>query len=280
MNDDCIIKFKETKSLNCFSTKEIKEKVDEYLYNNDLKENEKNIQMLISDLLNDSRKSINLLGRKAQNYIESRKVEIKRVQEMYNFDRQFGEDIYIAGVDEVGRGPLAGPICAASVILKLNFHDDRDLILGIKDSKKLSHKQREELSLIIKEKSLCYNIAIIQHDMIDSKGISWCNNEVLKKAVINSEMLPQLALSDGFAIRNLSIDNKFFIKGDSKSASIACASIIAKVYRDKIMAEYSKIYPEYGFDRNSGYGTKEHMDAIKKYGPCEIHRRSFITRIL
>jgi ribonuclease HII len=278
MRNDFIIKIREADSLKDYSVMEIKENVNEYLRSCDL--NEINTKKIVFALLNDNRKSINLLGKKVEISIENRNAEVKRVQEMYNFDRQFGENIYIAGVDEVGRGPLAGPICAASVILKLNSHEDKDLILGIKDSKKLSSKQREELSTKIKERSICYNIAVIQHDMIDLKGISWCNNEVLKKAVLNSELLPQLALSDGFAIKSLSIDNKFFVKGDSKSASIACASIIAKVYRDKIMAEYSKIYPEYGFDRNSGYGTKEHIEAIKKYGPCKIHRRSFITKIL
>lgn len=278
MNNDFIMKIKEPDSLSDYSAKEIKEEVNEYLHSCDL--NEINISEIVYALLNDNRKSINLMGKRVQSFIENRNAEVKRVQKLYNFDRQLGENMYIAGVDEVGRGPLAGPICAASVILRLNSHEDNDLILGIKDSKKLSHKQREELSAIIKEKSVCYSIAAIEQNMIDSKGISWCNNEVLKKAVLNGELLPQLALSDGFPIKSLSIDNKFFIKGDSKSASIACASIIAKVYRDKIMAEYSKIYPEYGFDRNSGYGTKEHIEAIKKYGPCKIHRRSFITKIL
>ena len=278
MRNDIIIKIKEASSLKEYSVKEIKENVNEYLFSCDL--NEIDTKEFVFALLNDNRKSINMLGKKVEKYIENRNAEIKRVRKMYNFDRQFGEDIYISGADEVGRGPLAGPICAASVILKLDSHQDKDMILGINDSKKLSPKQREELSIKIKERSICYNITVIQHDMIDLKGISWCNNEVLKKAVLNGELLPQLALSDGFAIKSLSIDNKFFIKGDSKSASIACASIIAKVYRDKIMAEYSKIYPEYGFDRNSGYGTKEHIEAIKKYGPCKIHRRSFITKIL
>lgn len=278
MRNDFIIKIREADSLKDYSVMEIKENVNEFLLSYDL--NEINTEKLVFSLLNDNRKSINLLGKKVEISIKNRNAEVKRVQEMYNFDRQFGENIYIAGVDEVGRGPLAGPICAASVILKLNSHQDEDLILGIKDSKKLSSKQREELSIKIKERSICYNIAVIQHDMIDLKGITWSNNEVLKKAVLNGELLPQLALSDGFPIKSLSIDNKFFVKGDSKSASIACASIIAKVYRDKIMAEYSKIYPEYGFDRNSGYGTKEHIEAIKKYGPCKIHRRSFITKIL
>lgn len=280
MEDDFINKIEEIKDVYNYSTKTVKEKVDEYLCNSFSNEDTGHTKILISVLLNDSRKSINLLGKKVKSYFENRNAEIKRVQEMYNFDRQFGEKIYIAGVDEVGRGPLAGPICAASVILELNSHDDGDLILGIRDSKKLSAKQREELSTIIKEKSICYNISLIPHNLIDLKGIAWCNNEVLKKAVIDSELLPQVALSDGYPIKKLTIENKFFIKGDSKSASIACASIIAKVYRDKIMAEYSKIYPQYGFERNSGYGTKEHIDAIKKYGPCQIHRRSFITKIL
>jgi ribonuclease HII len=230
-------------------------------------------------LKKDERKTLQSLSEVVNRFIDSREKEISRVKTMYDFDKDFKNYVYIAGVDEVGRGPLAGPIVAASVILDLNYKSDKDLILGIKDSKKLTEKTREKLDVIIKEKALSYNIFEISNDEIDTKGIAWCNNEVLKKAVTGLSVEPSLALSDGYAIKNCPIENDFVIKGDVKSASIACASIIAKVYRDNLMKEYNSIYPHYGFDKNSGYGTKEHIEAIKKYGYSKIHRTSFLKNI-
>jgi ribonuclease HII len=180
----------------------------------------------------------------------------------------------------VGRGPLAGPIVAASVILNLNYLHDRDLILGIKDSKKLSAKAREHLSDIIKSCAVSYSISELDNGSIDNYGISWCNNEVFKIAVSNLKVNPSLILSDGYAIKNISIRNEFVIKGDEKSASIACASIIAKVYRDNLMKQYAEVYPQYGFGENAGYGTEYHIEALKKYGPCKIHRMCFLKNIL
>lgn len=231
-------------------------------------------------LMMDERKTVQKLSEAVNKFLESREKEIARVKTMYDFDKHFKNYEYIAGVDEVGRGPLAGPIVAASVILKLDYKNDKDLILGIKDSKKLTEKSREQLDRIIKEKALSYNIFEIGNDEIDTKGIAWCNNEVLKKAVAGLNIEPALVLSDGYPIKNCDIDNEFVIKGDIKSASIACASIIAKVYRDNLMKEYHKVYPNYGFDRNVGYGTKDHIEAIKKYGYTKIHRMSFLKNIL
>lgn len=231
-------------------------------------------------LKKDNRKGVQELAFKVYKLVESRNREIMRVKSMYDFDRKYLKSHYIAGVDEVGRGPLAGPIVAASVILNLNSLNDRDLILGIKDSKKLSSKTREELSLIIKDKSVSYNIALLDNECIDSNGISWCNNMVFKMAVSGLDTSPDLVISDGYKIRDFNLKNDFVIKGDEKSASIACASIIAKVYRDNLMAEYAKVYPQYGFEMNAGYGTKEHIDAIKKYGICKIHRRCFLNNII
>jgi ribonuclease HII len=199
---------------------------------------------------------------------------------MYAFDMQFGEVSPIAGVDEVGRGPLAGPIVGAAVVLNYKILNDEELLLGIKDSKKLSAAKREELSEVIKKKALYYHIFSMDSEQIDEKGIAFCNNEVLKQACLKLPITPQLVLSDGYPIRNYEGNNKYVIKGDSKSASIACASIIAKVYRDAVMRDYAEKYPQYGFDSNVGYGTKEHVDSILEFGITPIHRRSFLKKII
>ncbi|AYD40051.1 ribonuclease HII [Clostridium fermenticellae] len=235
---------------------------------------------VIKILSGDQRKNVIKLSESLSKFIYKMDQEINRVKSMYEFDRKFSKCIFIAGTDEVGRGPLAGPIVAASVILNLNYKSDKDLILGIKDSKKLSASVREKLSKVIKSKALDFNIALINNTKIDERGISWCNNEVLRKAADGLKIQPDLVLSDGYAVKNLNIDNEFIIKGDAKSASIACASIIAKVYRDNLMREYSKEYPNYRFENNSGYGTKEHIEAIRKYGVCKIHRRYFLKNII
>lgn len=235
---------------------------------------------IIDYLNNDSRKNIINLGEGLRRFIDKKENELIRVRGMYDFDKSFGKYIYVAGVDEVGRGPLAGPIAAAAVVLKLNYDEDKELILGIKDSKKLSPKNREMLSKIIQEKAISYNIALLNSSEIDDKGIAWCNNEVLRRAVLGLKVSPDIVLSDGYAVKNLNIHNEFIIKGDAKSASIACASIIAKVYRDNLMKEYSNMYNHYGFENNAGYGTEEHIHAIRKFGTCRIHRISFLRNII
>lgn len=242
--------------------------------------NDEMILNIVNVLNTDKRKNIKNLSKSLSNFMLKTRKEINRVEKMYKFDKSFGNCIYTAGVDEVGRGPLAGPIAAGAVVFDLNYKDQRELAFGIKDSKKLSAKKREEISEVIKEKALSYNIAIINNKEIDERGISWCNNEVLKRAVKGLKIPVNLVLSDGYAVKNLDIDNEFIIKGDSKSASIAAGSIIAKVYRDNLMKEYAKNYPQYNFSNNSGYGTKEHIAAIKKYGICKLHRLSFLKNIL
>lgn len=231
-------------------------------------------------LKKDERKNIQALSEKILRNVEKKKEELERTKRLYEFDKKFGKFSYIAGVDEVGRGPLAGPIVAAAVILNLNYGDEKDLILKINDSKKLSPKLREELADKIKSKAVSYNIAVIDNDEIDKKGIAWCNNEVFVRACENLSIKPELVLSDGYAIKNFNMYNEFVIKGDTKSANIAAASIIAKVYRDKLMEELAKVYPNYGFENHVGYGTEEHISAIKKYGICKIHRKSFLKNIL
>lgn len=235
---------------------------------------------LANILETDSRKNVQSLAHKLINFLNLRVKEIERVKSMYSFDNSYIKTGFVSGVDEVGRGPLAGPIVAGAVILPLDYKSDKDLLLGIKDSKKLSSKLREELCEIIKAKAIAYSIAELENTSIDSKGIAFCNNEIFKMAVSSLMHKPSLVLSDGYPIKNINIKNNFVIKGDEKSASIACASIIAKVYRDNLMKNYSKLYPSYGFEENMGYGTKTHIDALKIYGPCEIHRMCFLNNIL
>lgn len=264
-------------NLNDLKYKEIKDIVDnvdiDKLYNED------EVLELIAKLLADSRKNVISLGEKLKRNRQKVLDEIYRVKGMYQFDKSFGNYRYIAGVDEVGRGPLAGPIVACAVILDLEAIDE-DLILGLNDSKKISEKKREELASIIKEKALCYHIAQCSSDEIDNKGIAFANNNIFLEACNSLEITPELVLSDGYLVKNIKLENKSVIKGDAKSAAIAAASIVAKVYRDNIMKEYAKNYPEYHFEDNVGYGTGKHVEALKKFGPCKIHRKSFLTKIL
>lgn len=258
----------------------VKEYVLNFQNNNDIRTSKLKFMELIKMLNDDSRKNVNKLGEKLEKIIIAYEAEVNRVKDMYIFDKNFGDFKYIAGVDEVGRGPLAGPIVSAAVILNLNYMDDRELMLYINDSKKLSPEKRKYLSEIIKSKAVSYNISVIDNKEIDEKGIGWCNQEVFRRACYGLDKKPDLVLSDGYLIKEFDIENKSVIKGDTKSASIACASILAKVYRDKIMEDYHQHYPEYKFCRNVGYGTEEHVQAIKRIGITEIHRKSFLTNIL
>lgn len=243
----------------------------------DLK-NEIVIKEIVGILSADERKNIKALSRKIENKFSKLKDEFSRVNSMYDFDKSFGDFKYVVGVDEVGRGPLAGPIVAAAVILDLHSLDD--IILGIKDSKALNNERREELSKIIKEKAIAYSIAECSNKEIDEKGIAYCNNRIFLDACRKLPVTPEIVLSDGYPVRNIEFLNKAVIKGDAKSASIACASIIAKVYRDNIMNDYHNTYTQYDFKQNAGYGTKSHIEAIQQYGPSEIHRMSFLNNIL
>jgi len=261
------------------SYKEIKE----YLLNIESSENvfsHGDKRSLSNMLMLDNRKTVQKLGISISKILELKVKEIQRVRKMYEFDKSFGSYKYIAGVDEVGRGPLAGPIVAAAVVLNLDLTTDEDLILRVNDSKKLSSVCRKELSLIIKEKAIAYKIIAIDNKDIDEKGIAWCNNQVFLECCAGLTVKPDLVLSDGYKIKKYSGLNEFVIKGDTLSINIACASIIAKVYRDELMQKYHHDYPSYGFDRNVGYGTQEHVNAIKEHGMIPIHRRSFLKNIL
>ncbi|MCH1963340.1 ribonuclease HII [Clostridium perfringens] len=262
-------------NLNSYSFKVVSDLVKELEINRD---NKAQIKELADLLKEDKRKNVSSLGNRLEKNLNNLIKEEERVKNMYLFDKSFGDYKYVAGVDEVGRGPLAGPIVSAAVILDSSDLDD--IILYINDSKKLSEHKREELSEIIKEKALSYSISMCDSKEIDEKGIGYCNNEVFIKACEGLSIKPDLVLSDGYLIKNFNGENKHVIKGDTKSACIACASIIAKVYRDNIMKEYHKKYPQYDFEKNVGYGTKTHVDALKEVGPTEIHRMSFLKNIL
>ncbi|WP_160690247.1 ribonuclease HII [Clostridium sp. C2-6-12] len=227
----------------------------------------------------DKRKNVLALKTKIQKELDLYLNEVKRVRKMYEFDKSFGEYKYVAGVDEVGRGPLAGPIVACAVILDLNVLDE-ELILYLNDSKKVKEEKRIELSHIIKEKALSYHISVSSNEEIDEKGIAFSNNKVFLDSCNSLDVKPDLVLSDGYLVKNIKIENKSVIKGDTKSACIAAASIVAKVYRDNIMKEYAKKYPHYDFENNVGYGTSKHIEALKEHGKCEIHRNSFLTKLL
>lgn len=181
----------------------------------------------------------------------------------------------VCGVDEAGRGPLAGPVCAAAVILPENT-----IIEGVNDSKKLSEKKREALFDVIKEQALSYSIAFASVEEIEDINILNATMLAMKRAVEGLDVKADYAMIDGNRLPDLSIDSEFIIKGDAKSMSIACASILAKVSRDRLLYKYAEEYPEYLFDKHKGYGTKVHVEAIKKYGPCPYHRLSFLKKIL
>ena len=240
-----------------------------------------NIEFLcfLKSLSQDERVGAKVLMNRFKNFEKKNEEETNRVKEMYDLDRSF-KVVHLAGADEVGRGPLAGPIVAAAVILESNLSPKNDLILGLKDSKKLSSGCREELSKIIKEKAISYHIASINNSEIDIYGIQRCNVEVLKRAILGLKPAPDYAISDGYAVKDLIMPTSNIVKGDVYSAAIAAASIIAKVYRDNLMLEYSKIYPQYNFECNMGYGTKEHIAALTIYGPTSLHRKSFIKNFI
>ncbi len=176
---------------------------------------------------------------------------------------------YVCGIDEVGRGPLAGPVVCASVIMGEN------IVEGVDDSKKLSAKKREKLYDEIIKNAVAYSICQIESDEIDQINILNATKKCMKQCVETLSIKPDIVLVDAVKL-DIDIETEAIIKGDLKSYTIGCASILAKVYRDRLMAEYSKIYSGYGFERNSGYGTKEHISKIKEIGPCKLHRKTFI----
>ena len=198
--------------------------------------------------------------------------ERARTEAMKEYEHKYENEFrFIAGIDEVGRGPFAGPVYAAAVILPRD-----EEILYLNDSKKLSEKKREELYDVIMEKAVAVGIGTRDNNRIDEINILQATFEAMRDAVANLKIKPDLLLNDAVIIPMIDIEQVKIIKGDAKSISIAAASIVAKVTRDRYMVELDKVYPGYGFAKNKGYGTAEHIKALKEMGPTPVHRRSFI----
>lgn len=197
--------------------------------------------------------------------------ELARLAAMREYEDTYAACTYICGIDEAGRGPLVGPVVAAAAVLPKDCQ-----ILYLNDSKKLSEKKRDLLFDEIKEKAVTYGVGIVSPQVIDEINILQATYEAMRQAISQLKVTPEILLNDAVTIPGVDIMQVPIIKGDAKSVSIAAASILAKVTRDRMMAEYDQIYPEYGFAKHKGYGTAAHIAALKEYGPCPIHRRTFI----
>lgn len=201
--------------------------------------------------------------------------ELARLDGMLEYERQYNWASCICGIDEAGRGPLAGPVVAGAVILPKDCR-----ILYLNDSKKLSEKRREELFLEIQDKAVAWSVGIVGTDRIDDINILQATYEAMRQAVGKLPLEPQVLLNDAVEIPGLAMKQVKIIHGDAKSLSIAAASVMAKVTRDHMMAEYDTLFPEYGFGKHKGYGTAAHIQALKDHGPCPIHRRTFIGKFV
>ena len=220
----------------------------------------------------DERVGVRAAVEKGQKRLSAYEKEVLRCETLKEYEKEYASYTYICGIDEAGRGPLAGPVVAGAVILP----KDCD-ILYINDSKKLSEKKREELYDVIMEKSVAVGLGYSTPERIDEINILQATYEAMREAITSLATEPDLLLNDAVTIPQVSIRQIPIIKGDAKSISIGAASIVAKVTRDRLMVQYDEVYPEYGFASNKGYGSQTHINALIKYGPCPIHRRSFIT---
>lgn len=223
----------------------------------------------------DSRSGVVKLLEQYRKKEEALKKEIARTEAMKAFEHKYEHLGYLCGIDEVGRGPLAGPVVACAVILP----KDCD-ILYLNDSKQLTAKKREELYDVIMEKAVSVGIGMAEPQRIDEINILQATYEAMRQAIGNLKVVPQVLLNDAVTIPEVTIPQVPIIKGDAKSISIAAASIVAKVTRDRMMVEYDEVMPGYGFASNKGYGSAAHIEALKKYGPSPIHRASFITHFI
>ncbi len=223
----------------------------------------------------DERQGVRKLVETASKRLAALETEKTRVEGLCTYEKQYAEYDLICGVDEVGRGPLAGPVVAGAVILPKGCR-----ILYINDSKQLSEKKREELYAEITEAAVSWAVGCASPVRIDEINILQATYEAMREALGKLEPAPKLLLNDAVTIPGISIPQIPIIKGDAKSISIGAASIVAKVTRDRMMLEYDKIYPEYGFAENKGYGSRKHIAALQKYGPTSIHRKTFIKNFV
>jgi ribonuclease HII len=232
---------------------------------------EDELPVFISRYESDERAGVSKLVESARKRVQALAKERERIEQLKRYEREYSDYTYICGIDEVGRGPLAGPVVAGAVILP----KDCD-ILYINDSKQLSEKKREELYDVIMEKAVACAVGYASPERIDEINILQATYEAMREAIGKLNPAPDILLNDAVTIPGVNIRQVPIIKGDAKSISIGAASIIAKVTRDRLMVEYAKVFPEYDFDSNKGYGSAAHIEALKKYGPTPIHRRSFI----
>ncbi len=230
------------------------------------------LPVLLIKYADDERAGVRSAVDKGRRRLLAYEMEVARSKELQKYEQEYAAYEYVCGIDEVGRGPLAGPVVAGAVILPKNCD-----ILYINDSKKLSEKKREELYDIIMERAVSVGIGYSTPERIDEINILQATYEAMREAIGKLAVMPDLLLNDAVTIPQVSVRQVPIIKGDAKSISIGAASIVAKVTRDRLMVQYDEVYPEYGFASNKGYGAQVHVDALRKYGPCPIHRRSFIT---
>ena len=224
----------------------------------------------------DSRKGVQKLLEGYRKKEAALLAERKRLEQMRCFERKYaGAYTCICGIDEAGRGPLAGPVVAGACILPVDCE-----ILYLDDSKKLNAKKREALYDEITEKAMAWGVGVVSHQRIDEINILQATYEAMRQAVSELSVTPDLLLVDAVNIPKMKMKQVGIIKGDAQSVSIAAASILAKVTRDRMMVEFAREYPQYGFEQNKGYGSGKHIEALKEFGPCPIHRRSFIGKLL
>lgn len=236
---------------------------------------EDELPMFIERYSHDTRAGVNKLVAQARKKLEAISKERERIYKLSAYEREYCDYQFICGIDEVGRGPLAGPVVAGAVILP----KDCD-ILYINDSKQLSEKKREELYDEITAKAVSWAVGYASPKRIDEINILQATYEAMREAIGKLNPSPDILLNDAVRIPGVEIKQIPIIKGDAKSISIGAASIVAKVTRDRLMVEYDKVYPEYGFASNKGYGSQTHIEALKKYGPTSIHRSTFIKNFV
>ncbi|MCM1191135.1 MAG: ribonuclease HII [Butyrivibrio sp.] len=229
---------------------------------------------LIKRYEQDGRSGVKKLIESAKRKIRALEKEKQRIEELRVYEEKYREYEFICGIDEVGRGPLAGPVVAGAVILPKECR-----ILYINDSKQLTEKKREELFDSIMEQAVSCGLGFVSPERIDEINILQATYEAMREAIGKLVPRPDILLNDAVTIPGVDIRQVPIIKGDAKSITIGAASIIAKVTRDRLMTEYDRVYPEYGFAANKGYGSAAHIEALKKYGPTPIHRRSFIKNL-
>ncbi len=231
------------------------------------------LPVFIQQYTSDERTGVKALVAKAQKTLDAYQREVARTKAMMAYEEKYSDYAYICGIDEVGRGPLAGPVVAGAVILPKDCK-----LLYLNDSKQLTEKKREELYDRIMEEAVAVGIGYNSPERIDEINILQATYEAMREAISKLSVAPTLLLNDAVTIPGLPEELKQvpIIKGDAKSISIAAASIVAKVTRDRLMVQYDEVFPEYGFAANKGYGSAAHIEALQTYGPCPIHRHSFI----